>query len=191
MPVSDTTQNEMETLPDEVGSSINEMEADFAEQFRQELEEQAPSDDEVEELLKQHQHHLVRRTTSRHTKKRSVGKDDLELLKVEGTTEVPDMYCFTCGEWVGLSGVDLRGTPRSRGDAFYLDGEPEAVEDARAVVLIGLRRLAAHVADEVPHVETSADAVEFIDGVQERHAGFIESADGDTPDDKTPNDASD
>ena len=93
---------------------------------------------------------------------------------------VRDAYCFTCNEWVGLSGIELRGTPRSKTDAYYLSGPPADVIEARETVRERLGDLAEYALKNVEQLETAEDAFEFIG---EQHEQVIEHLDGVTDND--------
>lgn len=131
----------------------------LSDDLAEDLEGQEPSEERKKELRNRHDGHLVRRTTSR----LSIDVDMPEGVEVDATAEIPDIYCFTCAEWVGLSGVDLRGTPRSRRDAYYLGGTPPEVRAARDGTIKTLNRLADALADRLDHVEDRGDAYEFIE----------------------------
>lgn len=132
---------------------------EIEESVRAEMEAKEPSEARKEELREEHRNHLVRDTESDLT----IDLDVAEGMGAEATVTVPDLYCFSCEEWVGLSGIDLRGTPRSRADAYYLDGAPEGVEDTRHRVTHDVADLVEMVAENVPHVGDAEDALEFIE----------------------------
>jgi len=135
------------------------VEKSVSESVRQDLEEQEPSEAEKQRLRQQHEGHLVRDTTS----KLAVESPDVGLgMEVEAKAEIPDTYCFTCDEWIGLSGVDLRGTPRSRSDAYYLGGVPVDVLHAQNGTAKTLNELADRLTDRVETVKDTADAYGFI-----------------------------
>lgn len=140
---------------------------------REDLAEQRPDEAEREQLLEAHRHHLVRATTSQLTTQ----EDTDAPVTLETTAEVPDTFCFTCEAWIGLSGVDLRGRPRSKADAYYLDGPPEGVLDAEETVRDHLADLAAHVLETVEHVENVEDALEFVGDQHERLQTAAEEVD--------------
>jgi len=130
-----------------------------SESVREDLERQEPDDDEKQRLRQQHEGHLVRDTTSK------LGVESTDVgpgVEVEAKAEIPDTYCFTCAEWVGLSGVNLRGTPRSRADAYYLGGVPVDVIHAQNGTAKTLNELAERLIDRVETIETTADAHQFI-----------------------------
>ena len=135
------------------------------ESVRQELEEQEPTQEQKENLLSDHNGHLVRETTS----KLSVESPDLPPgVEIDADAEIPDTYCFTCGEWVGLSGVNLRGRPRSRTEAYYLGGAPDSVRKARSEVADSVADLVESVTVAVPHVNGAKDALDFINAEMEK-----------------------
>lgn len=131
---------------------------DAANGLKEELKEKEPSSEQKEELRGEHHGHLVRHTTS----KLSMDVDMPEGVEVDATAEVPDTFCFTCEEWIGLSGVDLRGTPRSRQEAFYLGGMPPDVLSAKNGTAKTLNELAIALTDRVGHIEDREDAIQFI-----------------------------
>lgn len=143
------------------------IEDQVSESLLERLKDQEPSDERKAELRAAHRHHLVRATTSQLALDHDIGLDGVE---VDATAEIPDTYCFTCGEWVGLSGIDLSGTPRSRRDAYWLHGPPEEIVRARDAVDDGLVRLANRVMADAPMLDTPADAIEFIEGRLEKLA---------------------
>lgn len=136
----------------------DDYEQSISENVETDLRAKEPSEDEKEELRERHQNHLVRHTTS----KLSMEPEVMEGVEAQATAEIPDMYCFTCGEWVGLSGVDLRGTPRSTKDAFYLGGMPQEVLQAKNMVMRELNDVAYRLLRDVEHLENKKDAYEFI-----------------------------
>lgn len=144
----------------------------ISESAREEYASQRPDAEEQAELLAQHKHHLIRQTTSKITESEEVA----DGMVAETEAEIPDTYCFTCEEWIGLSGVDLRGKPRSRKDAYYLEGPPSEVSEARQQVRDGLADLTEAVASTVPHVDDAQDALEFIE--QEREQAEQRIAEG-------------
>lgn len=118
-----------------------------------------PSAEEKDALREAHEHHLVRDTTSKLT----VDPDEeMAGVEIESQVEIPDLYCFTCREWVGLSGVDLSGTPRSKADAYYLDGPPEDLRQAREETRGELTDLAYRAMRDVEQVESVEDGFEFV-----------------------------
>jgi hypothetical protein len=141
-------------------SAADELEAETSAEVRERLTEQEPSEDKKDELLADHWHHLVRFTTSRLSVE--AGKD-LPGVEVDATAEVPDAYCFSCDEWVGLSGVDLRGTPRSTADAQYLGGPPDDVLAGRESVRRTVASLCDHIAETVESVNGTAEAFEWVE----------------------------
>lgn len=154
-------------------SGEGEIQRSLESDLREEFEAKQPSPAEQQELREAHRHHLVRDTES----KLSVDADvDMGGVEVDSVIVVPDTYCFTCDEWVGLSGVDLRGTPRSRKDAYYLAGPPEDVETAQKVAQSGLVELAEFVEEEVERVESVADAAEFVAGELEKVTDTLEGS---------------
>lgn len=150
-----------------------DVEEEITADYRQVLKSKEPSPSKKAELRAKHRHHLVRDTTSRYT----VTDQPAEGIQIDKSAEVPDLYCFTCEEWVGLSGVDLRGTPRSRKDAYYLGGPPGEVVDARKTVRNTLADLVASVASTVPTVEDADDAFDFIEGEQQKARERVKEAD--------------
>jgi hypothetical protein len=138
--------------------------------LREEMEAKEPNAEQKAELRAQHRHHLVRDTESKLTIEVDVGEE----LGAEATVTVPDTYCFTCDEWVGFSGVDLRGTPRSRDDAYYLGGPPEGVGVARDSVTDATAELVQTVVRNVPHAETVDDALDFIETELEQARARVE-----------------
>lgn len=143
----------------EAADSKADLESSLEADVRDRFEAKKPSAEERQQLRDAHQHHLVRDTTSTLTVD---PEDDMEGVEIESQVEIPDMYCFTCGEWVGLSGVDLTGTPRSRKDAYYLGGPPEDLREARSEVRDELRDLAYRAMRDVEQVESPEDGFEFV-----------------------------
>lgn len=123
-----------------------------------ELKARRPDEEERERLLGDHEGHLVRHTTSKRTETEEIGAG----MVAEKTAEIPDTYCFTCEEWVGLSGADLRGTPRSKTDAFYLGGMSKEVRSAKQTVVKGLDDLIYRVKRDVGHINSVEEAREFV-----------------------------
>ena len=149
------------------------VEESISEGVRQDLEAQQPNEEKKIELRQEHKGHLVRDTTS----KLAVDSPDVGLgMDVEAKAEVPDTFCFTCKEWIGLSGVDLRGTPRSRSDAYYLGGMPIEVLNAKNGTAKTLNELADALTERVDHINNPSDAFEFIETELEQ----IRSVDTDT-----------
>lgn len=146
----------------EDGSAIaqdpDELEESVEGNVREWVRDQRPDEETRKELLREHAHHLVRDTESAYSR----DHDSPNGVEINSTAYVEDTYCFTCEEWVGLSGVGLRGTPRSRADAYYLGGPPEDVREARAKVRDELGDLAEHALLNVEHVEDAEDAFAFI-----------------------------
>jgi hypothetical protein len=136
------------------------VEESVSESLRQELEAQEPSDEKKRELRMEHEGHLVRDTTS----KLAVDSPDVGPgMEVDAKAEIPDTYCFTCERWIGLSGVELRGTPRSRADAYYLGGMPMGVLHAKNGATKTLNELAEAITNRVETVDTKDDAYQFIE----------------------------
>ena len=141
------------------------VEQSVSEGVRQDLEQQRPSKKEKEQLREQHEGHLVRDTTS----KLAVDSPDVGPgMEVQAKAEIPDTYCFTCGEWVGFSGVDLRGTPRSRAEAYYLGGAPDEILRAQNGTAKTLDGLAERLVERLETVEDSAEAYKFISAELEK-----------------------
>lgn len=158
-----------------IPQDAEELENSVSSNVRKWVREQKPDEDERRELLREHRHHLVRTTESAYT----VDRDAPTGVEIEATAYVEDTYCFTCDEWVGTSGVDLRGTPRSKADAYYLGGAPENVLQARNSVRDHFDVLVDIVADTVDHIETTEDAMEFIGNEHEKvTAELAEGDDG-------------
>jgi len=133
------------------------MEAELLDRF----EAKEPSAEEKRDRREEHRHHLVRDTTSTLTVD---DNPDMQGVEVTSTIEIPDLYCFTCKEWVGLSGVDLSGTPRSKADAYYLDGPPDDLQQARDETQSELLDLAYRAMRDVDRFESLEDGLEFVDG---------------------------
>jgi len=175
-PTPDTEQSDVPVADqDEVESSITES-------VRDRFERKELSDDKKDELRSDHTHHLVRNTHSQVTIKPDVGPG----IEAKTTVEIPDMFCFTCGEWVGLSGVDLRGKPRSKDDAYYLGGPPESVTELRSQVQNEACYLASKIIDKHPHIDTPEGAAEFVQTEVSRISDRMVVADSDVPDDPDP-----
>lgn len=153
---SEPTVDDSETDNQLVDSSSDEK---LKAQYREEITAQEPSAEERERLINQHSGHLVRRTTSQVSQSDEING----VVQVDRTANVPDMWCFTCDEWVGLSGVELTGRPRSRTEAFYLDGKPETVAKAEQEVRDTLAELVKSVGSSVSHVDDAVDALEFVE----------------------------
>lgn len=146
------------------GAEQEAVEQSVSDSLRQELEAQEPPDERKRELLMEHEGHLVRDTTS----KLAVDSPDVGPgMEVDAKAEVPDTYCFTCEEWVGLSGVELRGTPRSRADGYYLGGMPMDVLHAKNGAEKTLTELAEALTHRVEYLDTRGDAYQFIESVLE------------------------
>jgi len=143
----------------EAADSKGDLETSMEDDLRARFEAKKPSAEERQQLREAHQHHLVRDTTSTLTVD---PEDDMEGVEIESQVEIPDLYCFTCEEWVGLSGVDLTGTPRSRKDAYYLGGPPEDLREAREETRDELHDLAYRAMRDVEQVESLADGFEFV-----------------------------
>jgi hypothetical protein len=155
------------------GLQQEDLEERITEDYREEILEQKPDEEERKRLLAQHQNHLVRETTSRY----SVDENPDGPVEITKVAEAPDTYCFTCEEWVGLSGLELTGTPRSRKDAYYLGGPPQEVVEARRSVRDSLADMVERVAATVPRVESTEDAMDFIEAEQEKARERVENAD--------------
>lgn len=154
-------------MTDTPDSSIEERAEESA---REQIEANRPNEDERRELLEEHRHHLVRDTTSKQT--RTDGEES--IVQLETTVEAPDTYCFTCEEWVGLSGLNLTGTPRSKTEAYYLGGPPADVADARETIRDNLHDLAAYALENVDHIDDAKAAFEF---VGDQQAALVDAAD--------------
>lgn len=128
--------------------------------IRERFEEKEPSEEQKERLRDEHHGHLVRETTSRLTVDAA---EELEGIEVDARVEIPDLYCFTCEEWVGVSGIDLRGTPRSKSEAYYLGGMPPDVLSARNGAAKTLNELADALTERVEHLNGRLDAFDFIE----------------------------
>lgn len=139
-------------------SQSEDIESTLSEGVKEELEAKKPSESEKKQLLREHRHHLVRSTTS----ELSVEPEVSEGVEATATADVPDIYCFTCAKWIGISGVELRGTPRSKEDAYYLGGTPEDVCEARQTVREGIEDLSYQVLRDVDHIDSLADAYAFV-----------------------------
>jgi len=143
------------------GESI---ELTLSEGVEEDLKAKEPSESEKKRRLREHRHHLVRSTTS----KLSVEPAVSEGVEATATAEVPDTYCFICEEWIGTSGVELRGTPRSKADAYYLGGKPADVRAAENGTRDTLEELADALTERVEHIEDRSDAYEFVEAELER-----------------------
>lgn len=150
-------------------ASVSELEDTITTELEEEIEQNKPDADECAELIREHVHHLVRRTQSKTT------------IEKDTPVEVPDMYCFTCGAWVGLSGVNLNGTPRSKREAFYLDGPPDAVAEIEETVDEAIIELASSVRNELPRMDSIEEAVGFIGDEIERIQDAVEELDEGEP----------
>ena len=136
----------------------DDLEEDLTDGVRNDLKEKEPSDEKKKELLEEHRHHLVRKTTSQ----LSMEPDVMQGVEAVATAEVPDMFCFTCNEWVGLSGVDLRGKPRSKADAYYLGGPPQDILEEKNTVREQIGELAERIYTRVDRVDDADEAFEFV-----------------------------
>lgn len=154
MSANDTRTTDIEQTPPEKG----EIESSLSDTIRDEYDGKALDGDERAQALADHQHHLVRNTKSTITLHPDIGPG----VEANVTVTVPDTYCFTCGEWVGLSGVDLTGTPRSKHDAYYLGGPPESVSDLQHRVRHAVTHLTGTVLNRHPHIDDADEAAEFI-----------------------------
>lgn len=148
--------------------TAEEVRSQIQETITSRLESQEPSEEEKEHLETEHRGHLVRDTTST----LSIEPEKLPP-GVESKATVPDTFCFTCNEWIGFSGVDLRGKPRSKEDAYYLGGVPEDVRAAREYIGDSLADLLTFALNRVEHVESVEDATEFVEEQLER-TGFVQ-----------------
>lgn len=153
------------TTPEDVEESLQSAKRD-------EIASERPDEEQRQQILDEHRHHLVRRTTSQVTEEEEIEPG----MIAETTAEVEDIYCFDCEAWIGISGVDLRGTPRSRADAYYLGGPPDAVVEAREDVGDTLADLAYRVMRDVPTVEDADDALDWIEGELEQARDRVEVA---------------
>jgi hypothetical protein len=156
MPKQETSASE-KVSDEAIGESISAS-------LREKLEAQEPSRRQKEDLRRQHEGHLVRDTTSQ------LAVESLPIgpgVDVEAHAEIPDTYCFDCEEWIGVSGVELRGTPRSRTDAYYLGGIPTDVLQAKNGTVDTLTELADALIDRVERIDTRDDAYVFIETVLE------------------------
>ena len=135
-------------------------EESVSESLRSDLEAQEPTDGEKEALREEHQGHLVRDTTS----KLSIDSPEIAPgMEIDAQAEIPDTYCFGCEEWIGLSGVNLRGKPRSRSDAYYLGGMPTDVLHAKDGVTETLNDLSEKLIERVENVSDRKEALRFIE----------------------------
>lgn len=141
-----------------------------SEDVREWVREQRPDEETRQDLLQNHLHHLIRTTESAYT----VDRDTPPGIEIEATVYVRDAYCFTCSEWIGLSGIELRGTPRAKTDAYYFSGPPDDVLEARTTVREHLGDLAEYALKNVDQLETAEDAFEFIG---EQHEQVMEQLD--------------
>lgn len=141
-----------------------------SEDVREWVREQRPDEETRQDLLQEHLHHLIRFTESAYT----VDRDAPPGIEIDATVYVQDAYCFTCSEWIGLSGIELRGTPRSKTEAYYFSGPPDDVLEARATVRDRLGDLAEYALKNVDQLETAEDAFEFIG---EQHEQVMERLD--------------
>jgi len=153
-------------LPEDAGG----VEDAVSEDVREWVQEQQPDEEARRDLLQEHLHHLIRTTESAYT----VDRDAPPGIEINATVYVQDTYCFTCSEWIGLSGIDLRGTPRSKAKAYYLSGPPDDLLEARATVRERLGDLAEYALKNVDQLETAEDAFEFIG---EQHEQVVERID--------------
>jgi len=150
-------------LPEDSG----EVEDAISEDVREWVRGQRPNEEARRDLLQEHLHHLIRTTESAYT----VDRDAPPGIEIDATVYVQDTYCFTCSEWIGLSGINLRGTPRSKADAYYFSGPPDDVVETRATVRERLGNLAEYALKNVDQLETAEDAFEFIG---EQHEQVVE-----------------
>jgi len=146
-------------------------ESRLQQEHREELQSKRLSDTEQKQIREAHQHHLIRPTTSKLTNTEKLA-EDIEA----DTAEIPDTYCFTCEEWLGFSGVNLQGRPRSRKEAYYLGGPPESVQNANAEIRESLADLTELVVETVPHITTAEDALNFIGTELERAENRVQEA---------------
>jgi hypothetical protein len=153
-------------LPEDAGG----VEDAVSEDVREWVREQQPDEETRRDLLQEHLHHLIRPTESAYT----VDRDAPPGIEIDATVYVRDTYCFTCSEWIGLSGIDLRGTPRSKAEAYYFSGPPDDLLEARATVRERLGDLAEYALKNVDQLETAEDAFEFIG---EQHEQVMERID--------------
>lgn len=123
--------------------------------IQSELQENVLTDDARQNRLDEHSHHLIRWTEPTKTVHRADGLFEVEI-------EAEDAYCFTCGEWLGLAGIEWPGTPRSKADAYWLDGPPDDVIETGGVIRWALKELAEVVIRDVEHIETAEEALQFI-----------------------------
>ena len=136
-------------------TDADDLEASIEGNLHEEYEAKRLSDEAYKAALRDHEHHLVRETTSQVTIE---PEEDTPGVEVTSTVTVVDMYCFTCEEWVGVSGVDLSGTPRSKNDAYYLGGPPEDLCKTREMTQEDLQDLAYRAVQDVDRFETVENA---------------------------------
>lgn len=135
------------------------IEGSVSESLREELKREEPTEAGKRKLREQHDGHLVRDTSS----KLAIDSPDIAPgVEVDAKAEIPDTYCFTCGAWIGLSGVDLRGTPRSRSEAYYIGGMPADVLNAKNGTAKTLNELADALIDRVNTINDRDEAYRFI-----------------------------
>jgi len=152
--------SEPRTEQDIAGVDREGVEESVSKTLREDFEEKEASEEEKQALREEHEGHLVRNTTS----KLAVESPEIGLgMEVEAKAEIPDTYCFDCDEWIGLSGVNLRGTPRSRSEAYYLGGMPMDVLHAKNGTAKTLNKLAGNLTDHVERLGDRADALQFIE----------------------------
>jgi len=142
----------------EAPEDVESAEAAKREEVLDRLREQRPDASERVALKREHDHHLVRETTSERTET----QEPVPGMEIEIAVEVGDIYCFTCEEWIGISGVDLRGTPRSKTDAYYLNGPPEAVKGLRERVEDSAINLVETIINSHPNIEEPSAAADFV-----------------------------
>jgi len=111
---------------------------------------------EVDKIIEgEHKHHQIRMTTTK------MVLDIGDFAEVQ--MEIEDTYCFTCGEWLCSQGIEPRGTPRSKKDAWWVAGPPEEVEEAREDCRDALAEMADEVVEKHPTVEDREEALGFIE----------------------------
>jgi hypothetical protein len=158
--MNQNTDTQNERGEQSVDPRLREAEESASESLREDLEEKEPSEEEKQALREEHEGHLVRDTTSKLTVE---SPNAVPGMEVEAKAEIPDSYCFDCEEWIGLSGVNLRGTPRSRSEAYYLGGMPIDVLQAKDGTAKTLNELADRLVDRVERLDDRDDAYQFIE----------------------------
>jgi len=140
------------------------------EELLERVRENEPDEEERDMLEQQHEEHFVRWCEPHKTE--AIEKDGVVIAEVE--LDGCDLYCFTCGEYVGFTGIEWSQPPRSRSEAFWKGGPPEEVTDLNVEIWEATAWLVKRTLSDHPHIETVEGAVEFIQGGLEKYPALKE-----------------